>query len=212
MQLLRRQVMTAIAQGGTASKTVSGEKVEAADVKETSRHHAVNGVSPSGPGKPLHLLYGSGLHHINVRVRDIDKAIDFYMEAFSFSLLFRWDGVEGLHDGSVYFRNNLQGAHLDMGDGQVLELIPAPKNAVPPGERASSFNHIGLRVSDLEETYDQALAAGAKPYPIRDGSGGVWDGPTTIKLKARPPFKRSFVVRAAHVVGPDDEIIELFEA
>jgi catechol 2,3-dioxygenase-like lactoylglutathione lyase family enzyme len=212
MKLLRRHVMTAIAQGGAAATIASGKKVEAADVKETSRRHAVNSISPSAVTKPLHLLHGSGLHHINVRVRDMDKAINFYKAAFSFSLLFRWDGVEGLHDGSVYFRNPLQGAHLDMGDGQVLELIPAPENAVPPGERASSFNHIGLRVSDLEESYDQALAAGAKPYPIKDGSGGVWDGPTTIKLKARPPFERSFVVRAAHVLGPDDEIIELFEA
>lgn len=204
--------MKAIARSSAAAAIVSATAVEAADVKETSRRYAVNGISPSGPTKPLHLLHGSGLHHVNVRVRDMDKAINFYKAAFSFSLLFRWEGVEGLHDGSVYFRNPLQGAHLDMGDGQVLELIPAPKNAIPPGERASSYNHIGLRVSDLEETYAQALAAGAKRYPIEDGSGGVWDGPTTIELKARPPFERSFVVRAAHVLGPDDEIIELFEA
>ena len=166
----------------------------------------------NGSAKPIHLLHGSGLHHINVRTFDLDKTISFYERAFGFRLLFRWDGVEGRRGEAVHFRNPLQGAQLDMGDGQILELIPAPKKAERPSDLASSFNHIGLRVSDLDEAYARALANGAKPYPLHDGSGGVWDGPTAITLKARPPFQRSFVVRAAHVLGPNGEIIELFEA
>ncbi|SFD51753.1 Catechol 2,3-dioxygenase [Bosea sp. CRIB-10] len=162
--------------------------------------------------KPIHLLHGSGLHHINVRAFDLDETISFYEQAFGFRLLFRWDGVDGMRGQQVFFRNPLQGAQLDIGDGQILELIPAPKKAVRPSELASSFNHIGLRVSNLDETYARALANGAKPYPIRDGAGGVWDGPATIKLKASPPFQRSFVVRAAHVMGPNGEVIELFES
>ncbi len=162
--------------------------------------------------KPLHLFYGCGLHHINVRVSDMDKSILFYEQAFDFRLVFRWDGVEAIQDGNIYFHNPLQGAHLAMADGQVLELIPAPEQAIPPDPRSSSFHHIGLRVSNLEETYARALAAGATPLPIKDGAGGVWNGITEIKLKARHPFERSFVVRAAHVQGPDHEIIELFEA
>ena len=63
-----------------------------------------------------------------------------------------------------------------MGDGQLLELIPAPKKAERPSDLASSFNHIGVRVSDLDEVYARALANGAKPHPLHDGSGGVWDG------------------------------------
>jgi len=168
--------------------------------------------SGNGSAKPIHLLHGSGLHHINVRAFDLDETISFYERAFGFRLLFRWDGVEGKRGETVHFRNPLQGAQLDMGDGQILELIPAPKKAVRPSDLASSFNHIGLRVSNLEEAYARALANGAKPYPLHDGSGGVWDGPTTITLKARAPFQRSFTVRAAHVLGPNGEVIELFEA
>lgn len=166
----------------------------------------------SSSEKPVHLLHGSGLHHINVRAFDLDETIAFYERAFAFRLLFRWDGVDGAREKTIHFRNPLQGAHLDMGDGQILELIPAPEKGVRPSDLASSFNHIGLRVSNLEEAYARALANGAQPYPIHDESGGVWDGPTTITLKARPPFQRSFVVRAAHVLGPNGEIIELFEA
>ncbi|WP_420136203.1 VOC family protein [Sphingomonas sp.] len=162
--------------------------------------------------KPIHLLHGSGLHHINVRAFDLDRTIQFYERAFGFRLLFRWDGVEAMEGDQTFFRNPLQGAQLDMGDGQILELIPAPKNAQRPDDLASSFNHMGLRVSNLDEAYARALANGAKPHPLHDGCGGVWDGPTTIKLKARPPFTRSFEVRAAHVMGPNGEIIELFEA
>lgn len=202
--------MKMIAHGGAAAAIVSPILVKAEDGEKPSVV-AEGGAAGSDVMKPLHLLHGSGLHHVNVRVRDMDKAIDFYEKSFGFDLLFRWDGVEATQDRTVYFRNPLQGAHLDMGDGAVLELIPAPEDAIPPDDRSSSFNHIGLRVSSLDETYAKALAAGAKPFPIEDGSGGVWDGPTNIKLQARPPFQQPFVVRAAHVLGPNDEIIELFE-
>ncbi|MGF7150666.1 catechol 2,3-dioxygenase-like lactoylglutathione lyase family enzyme [Sphingomonas zeicaulis] len=191
---------------------VSPSVVEAADGAPQRDAPRTRQVPASESGRDIHLLHGSGLHHVNVRAFDMDKTIAFYEQAFGFRLLFRWDGVDAMREGQVYFRNPLRGAHLDMGDGQILELIPAPDAAIRPDDRASSFNHIGLRVSNLEETYVRALAAGAKPHPIQDGSGGVWDGPTTIRLKARPPFQRSFVVRAAHVEGPNGEIIELFES
>lgn len=212
MTMLRRDLTKMVAQGGAAAAIigVSSGSAEETNNKPAVISHAAE--AASGATKPLHLFHGSGLHHVNVRVRDMDRAIDFYEQSFGFRLLFRWDGVEAMNEGGIYFRNPLQGAHLDIGDGQILELIPAPENAIPPDDRASSFNHIGLRVSDLEQTYTQALAAGAKPFPIKDGSGGVWEGPTEIKLKAKPPFGRSFVVRAAHILGPNDEIIELFEA
>ncbi|PXB00054.1 hypothetical protein DMC47_00125 [Nostoc sp. 3335mG] len=168
--------------------------------------------TPAQSNKPIHLLHGSGLHHVNINAFDFDKTIDFYQRAFGFRLLFRWDGVDANRGGTVYFRFPLKGAHLDMGDGKILELIPALNKALKPEDRPESYDHVGLRVSNLDEAYARALAAGAKPYPIKDGSGGVWDGPTTITLKAAAPFQRSFTVRAAHVQGPNGEIIELFEA
>lgn len=195
-----------------ALAVASPSLVSAADAGVAVSVAPAEGTVASDGTKDIHLLHGSGLHHINVRVFNMEKAIAFYEKAFGFRLLFRWDGVDANEGERVYFRNPLQGAHLDMGDGQILELIPAPEDAVRPDDLASSFNHIGLRVSDLEQTYARALDAGAKPYPIEDGSGGVWEGPTTITLKARPPFQRSFVVRAAHVQGPNGEIIELFES
>ncbi|UIJ73448.1 VOC family protein [Aurantimonas sp. HBX-1] len=164
-----------------------------------------------GP-KPIHLLHGTGLHHINVAAFDMDETIAFYEQAFGFELLFRWDGVDAQRGGQIHFRNPLRGAQMDMGDGQILEIISAPDNAGRPDGSDASLHHIGLRVSDLEAAYDRALAAGAKPHPIEDGKGGIWDGPTTITLKAQPPFERSFEVRAAHVEGPNGEIIELFES
>ncbi|MCO5731572.1 VOC family protein [Rhizobium sp. SSA_523] len=211
MHLPRRHVMKMAAQAGVAAAMVTPALADSGGSGKTSSGVSEGDNAPDAV-KPLHLLHGSGLHHVNVRVRDMDEAIAFYEKSFRFRLLFRWDGVEAAKDGRIYFRNPLQGAHLDMGDGQILELIPAPEDAIPPDDRASSFNHIGVRVSDLDEAYKRALAAGAKPFPIEDGSGGVWDGPTEIRLKARPPFDRSFVVRAAHVLGINDEIIELFEA
>lgn len=210
MRLLEHMLANAIVSFGLIlANPVSAQN---ADTEGKAEATASAEAVASDNNKPIHLLHGSGLHHINVRAFDLDETISFYERAFGFRLLFRWDGVDGVSGQQIFFRNPLQGAQLDMGDGQILELIPAPKKAVRPSELASSFNHIGLRVSNLDETYARALANGAKPYPIRDGSGGVWDGPTTIKLKAKPPFQRSFVVRAAHVMGPNGEVIELFES
>lgn len=212
MDLGRRNLVRAISHMTAIFAVASPAFAKKADrdSKPVADHPEV--IAPSNSEKPIHLLHGSGLHHVNVRAFDLDETIAFYERAFAFHLLFRWDGVSGGRTNTTHFQNPLQGAHLDMGDGQILELIPAPKEAVRPSDLSSSFNHIGLRVSNLEETYARALANGAKAYPLHDGSGGVWDGPTTITLKARPPFRRSFVVRAAHVLGPNGEIIELFEA
>lgn len=162
--------------------------------------------------RAAHLFHGNGLHHVNVWVFDMDQSIAFYERAFGFRLVFRWAGVEGVRDGQHYFHNPLEGAHLEMGNGQILELVPAPPGASPKDDHTASFNHIGLRVADLEQTYAQALVAGAKPFPIKGDNGTIWDGTTTITLTARPPFERSFVVHAAHVLGPSGEIIELFES
>ncbi len=169
-------------------------------------------VSEAQAAKPIHLFHGTGLHHVNVAAFDMDETIAFYEKAFGFELLFRWDGVDAQRGGQVHFRNPLRGAQMDMGDGQILEIISAPDDAGRPDGSDASFHHIGLRVSDLDAAYDRALAAGATPHPLDDGNGGVWDGPTTITLKAEPPFERSFEVRAAHVRGPNGEIIELFES
>lgn len=161
--------------------------------------------------KPFHISHTTGFHHINVWAFDIDATIAFYEQAFGFRLIFRWQGVDGVRDGAHHFYNPLEGAHLDMGDGQILELVPVP-DAAPKDENTASFNHLGLRIPDLDEVYAQALAAGAEPYPIHGADGTVWDGITTITLRARAPFERSFVARAAHVRGPNGEVIELFES
>ena len=63
----------------------------------------------NGSAKPIHLLHGSGLHHINVRAFDLDKTISFYERAFGFRLLFRWDGVEGRRGEAVHFRKPAPG-------------------------------------------------------------------------------------------------------
>ncbi|MGZ2426413.1 VOC family protein (plasmid) [Rhizobium laguerreae] len=204
------KVYNAMVHGGAAFATASRALAQAAD-PVAGQVVSENTTNPAGT-KPAHLHYGTGFHHINVWAFDMDETIAFYEHAFGFRLLFRWEDVNAVREQRAHFNNPRQGAHLDMGDGQILELSPAPKEAVRPNDGVSSFHHIGLRVSDLETAYSRALSNGAAPYPLRDDMGGVWDGPTTITLNARPPFKRSFVVRAAHVLGPNGEIIELFEA
>ena len=105
----------------------------------------------------------TGIHHIAMNVREIDRSVMFYQQAFGFTRIRSW--------------NEGKAAMLDMGDGTILELFERPDAA----GKAGSLLHIALRADDVDAAYEHALASGAgeetKPkdvdlqaessYPIR---------------------------------------------
>src|SRR3954469_3004929 len=88
-----------------------------------------------------------GFNHVAIEVGDIDQALDFYGNLFSFQLRSREDGM----------------AFIDLGD-QFLALQEAP-NPSPAGGR-----HFGLVVEDKEAARAAILAAGIEiaPGPFLD--------------------------------------------
>jgi catechol 2,3-dioxygenase-like lactoylglutathione lyase family enzyme len=121
-----------------------------------------------------------GLHHVAMHVRDINRSIAFYQEAFGFTLVRRWGGEDS------------PAVMLDIGDGAILELFQ--KEAA--GSVGTLLQHIAVGTDDVDAAYHRAISAGA----------GEQVAPKDVTIPSEPPFP----VRLAFVIGPDGEPIELF--
>ena len=104
---------------------------------------------------------GRGLHHIAMNVTDIGRSIDFYRDAFGFTLL-RQLGTSP------------RAAMLDMGDGAILELFERPQAVRLDGH----LIHLALKSTDVDADYTRALGAGA----------GEHVAPKNVDIPSDPPF------------------------
>lgn len=86
-------------------------------------------------------------------VRDVDKAVRFYREAFGAAEIFR----NTLPDGRVLF------VELACGDGRLLLSEETPSlGALAPPTVGGSPVMLHLEVSDVDAVYQAALSAGAE--------------------------------------------------
>ena len=77
----------------------------------------------------------TGLDHIGVYVRDLEKSLSFYEEVFGFPLKDRFTSGEA------------QIVVLDIGEG-LLELIQRPGSPTAPPE--GNWSHVALKVDDFD--------------------------------------------------------------
>jgi catechol 2,3-dioxygenase-like lactoylglutathione lyase family enzyme len=108
-----------------------------------SRH---GGAVPVSPGEKEHRRHGGshGLSHLSLAVRDLDRTLAFYVEAF---------GVR------EYFRDDTQVQVLGPGPHDVLAFERDPDNA----GRTGGIGHFGFRLAapdDMDAAVAAVLAAG----------------------------------------------------
>jgi lactoylglutathione lyase len=85
--------------------------------------------------------------HVAVRVKDIEKSLDFYVRKLGFREMFRLD-----RDNKLWI------VYLRVTDDQFIELFPEAIGDRSPPAEAIGLNHICLTVDDM----DDALADLAK--------------------------------------------------
>jgi len=128
-------------------------------------------------------INGMGFHHIGLKVKDFDKSYDFYVNGLGMTPITAW----GEGDRHIQL--------LDIGNGDKLELFAGGRDEL---QRENVWQHLALKVDDVDAAYETALKAGAKSKIA----------PKDVALGTEPTIIKS---RLAFVIGFDGEELEFFK-
>jgi len=127
------------------------------------------------PGTPQMIR---GIHHVAVHVRDLDRMLKFYSEAFGFEIVgeeFSWRDTPILDQILDVPGSAARGAMLRAGTCY-LELFqfsaPEPVSSRPLRPFDKGYTHFCVDVTDIEQEYDRLRALGmtfGHPSPIDVG-------------------------------------------
>lgn len=141
-----------------------------------------------------------GLDHVSVTVLDLDRSLAFYSGLLEIPVLGSGeeDGIP-MPGGDGSSRTRFRYADLDLGGGQILELIqylrplgtPLVQRVFDPGS-----GHLALRVTGMEGVLARLSRAGfpARFEPITISEPAWWKG-----------------ARIVYVTDPDGVTVELVE-
>jgi catechol 2,3-dioxygenase-like lactoylglutathione lyase family enzyme len=127
----------------------------------------------------------TGLSHIGIYTRDMDKSIVFYANVLGFVEI--WNGIVDHPTGKIH------AAMLKLGDCIIELVVPVDLNRV--NNTAGPLQHLALKVDSLEKTIEKLEAKGI------DFS------------KEKLEFLTTFYtgIKHAFLYGPSGERIELVE-
>lgn len=119
-----------------------------------------------------------GIHHVGVHVRDLDRMVAFYKEAFGFELVgeeFSWSDMEILDRLIDVPGSAARGCMLRAGSCY-LEMFqfsaPAPSSDRPLRPFDKGYTHFCVDVTDIDKEYDRLKSLGmtfGAPAPIDMG-------------------------------------------
>jgi lactoylglutathione lyase len=92
------------------------------------------------------------LAHVALKVRDLDRSLDFYVGKLGFAEMLRLPKPDG--SPGVWL------VYLRITDDQYLELFPDGEGDRAPSRDATGVNHFCLAVDDLDNVVAQLEAAG----------------------------------------------------
>jgi lactoylglutathione lyase len=110
----------------------------------------------------------TGFGHIAIKVKDLDKSLDFYVNklGFEYFLDLKRD------DGTVWI------VYLRITDTQFLELFPGAEGDRAPGKEANGVNHLCLTIEDMPATVARMKANGVTMLSEMkqgiDGNPNAW--------------------------------------
>jgi lactoylglutathione lyase len=83
----------------------------------------------------------TGLGHVAIRVKNVDRSLDFYVGKLGFPEMMRIHREDG----------TLMLIYLRITETQFLEIFPDAVGERSPPKEAIGFNHMCLEVSDIDE-------------------------------------------------------------
>lgn len=113
------------------------------------------------------MLTVSSIGHVAIRVKDMDRSLDFYVGKLGFKEMLRLD-----RDGRLWI------VYLRITDDQYLEIFPEGEGHRAPEREAVGYNHMCLAVPDIEQTVRELDAAGIEMIRPKikaiDGNWQTW--------------------------------------
>ena len=110
----------------------------------------------------------TGIGHIALKVRDLDRSLDFYRDRLGFAEMMRINHP----DGSLWL------VYLRVTDEQFIEIFPGAENDRSPGWNGNCITHVCLTVDDLDRVVDEIEARGIKllieKKTADDGNRQAW--------------------------------------
>jgi glyoxylase I family protein len=128
------------------------------------------------------VIPGLGFHHAALKVKDFEKAVAFYRDGLGMTPVVGWG--EGDNRAQM----------LDLGDGGILEIFAGGSDEL---QAKGKYQHIALTTASVDQAYEAALKAGAKPLTP----------PKQVDIDANPAPISLYI---AFVIGPDGEEVEFF--
>lgn len=125
----------------------------------------------------------TGFHHIAVKVKDFDKSLKLYEEAFGMNIALAWDDKPR------------RICMLDIGDGTYIELFEGGTSEV--SLQPEPIIHFALVTDQPDLMYDAAITAGCQSHMA----------PEDLVIHG---VNGDVPIRIAFVVGYDGELIEFF--
>ena len=86
----------------------------------------------------------TALAHVALKVKDLERSLDFYVGKLGFREMMRLDKPDGSPGPWLVY--------LRITDDQYLELFPDGEGDRAPGSGATAINHICLGVDDIDAT------------------------------------------------------------
>jgi len=109
----------------------------------------------------------TGIGHVAIRVKDVERTLDFYVKKLGFAEMMRLD-----RDGRLWL------LYLRISDEQYLEVFPEAEGDRAPPREANGLNHVCLTVSSIDEAVAELERAGvplAQPKKLgADGNMQAW--------------------------------------
>ena len=100
------------------------------------------------------MLTISSIAHVAIRVKDIDRTLDFYINKLGFSEMMRLD-----KDGRLWL------VYLRITDDQYLEVFPEGEGDRAAEREAVGYHHLCLAVPDIQKTVAELDALGIEAHP-----------------------------------------------
>ena len=141
----------------------------------------------------------NGLGHVAIKVTDLERSLDYYVNKLGFPEMLRLKK----DDGTVWL------VYLRITDEQYLEVFPGAESARAPGWDANGMNHMCLTVDDIEPVLARIAAAGLTLLlPLKtaiDGNRQAWledpDGNRIELMEMAPDSLQYAAIKRLHAEG-----------